>query len=379
MKVKINLYPYIFFALITVPLLVLLFHIPTKPLNTENRPLAKFPKFEMNNYQKKPPAIPIHAFYISLFQYKEGFNAFFNDNFPFRFYLFKSLSFIEQKLFRTNPLPDLVISGQDDWLFLGDKRSDAIRESKGILQFSPSELKQIERSLLNKKRWLAQRDIDFYIAIAPNKHSVYGEFLPIQKNRPSKLEGLLHHFEKTKIPIFDLAKSFPDDGSILFRKFNSHWNDIGAYWGYYELIRQLQMHNDLIENPSPMTDFNMEMLPSTENDLAKLLSEVRSETIPFLSRKEKTAAHLVEPEIQLPRNHRDNQYALRFRGGKSPLKVLFFRDSFSNAMIKYIVEHFDETLFIWTPQFDRELIEVEKPDIVIYEVVERNIDFLKRP
>ena len=59
-------------------------------------------------------------------------------------------------------------------------------------------------------------------------------------------------------------------------------------------------------------------------------------------------------------------------------KVLVFRDSFSWPLIPLVSESFQSTVFVWTHEFIPELIEREKPDIVVFECVERYINELSR-
>jgi len=40
-------------------------------------------------------------------------------------------------------------------------------------------------------------------------------------------------------------------------------------------------------------------------------------------------------------------------------------------------EHFEEVVFVWSARLNRDIILKEDPDILIYEVVERNVDLLR--
>ena len=95
--------------------------------------------------------------------------------------------------------------------------------------------------LLKKKAWLDERNIDFYVAVAPNKHSIYGEELPIKKgNKTTKLEQLKAIFESEALDFIDLSDAFPDKSEgRLYHKTNTHWNDYGAYWGYKALLSKI--------------------------------------------------------------------------------------------------------------------------------------------
>ena len=80
-------------------------------------------------------------------------------------------------------------------------------------------------------------------------------------------------------------------------------------------------------------------------------------------------------ELDVPLNYKRKKvdYEFRFYNPNKKLKVLVFRDSFSNAMKELYAATFNEVVFIWEPKFSQELVERENPDIVIIEFVERLI------
>jgi len=60
----------------------------------------------------------------------------------------------------------------------------------------------------------------------------------------------------------------------------------------------------------------------------------------------------------------------------SDLKMVIFRDSYTVYLRPFLNEHFSRSSYMWTPLFHPEVIDTEKPDIVIHEVMERFIDDL---
>jgi len=53
-----------------------------------------------------------------------------------------------------------------------------------------------------------------------------------------------------------------------------------------------------------------------------------------------------------------------------------FRDSFADGLIPYLSENFSRSVYVWKPKVDLQVIEQEKPDIVIFEVAERYLGSL---
>ena len=57
-------------------------------------------------------------------------------------------------------------------------------------------------------------------------------------------------------------------------------------------------------------------------------------------------------------------------------KLIMNRDSYSNFLIPYFAPHFSRQGYLWTPIFFPTIIQKEKPDIVITEMMERFLDDL---
>ena len=56
------------------------------------------------------------------------------------------------------------------------------------------------------------------------------------------------------------------------------------------------------------------------------------------------------------------------------LAAVCFRDSFAAQLIPFLAEHFERMLCIWDTNFDRAIIEHERPAVVIQEIVERALE-----
>lgn len=308
------------------------------------------------------------------------FTQYFENNFMCKSSVFGVYSAIQTTGFNENPLPYDVIEGEDGWLYLGDRYSDVVKESKGISVFDSSEIDEIEMSLLSKNEWLKKHGIDFYLAIAPNKHTIYGEYLPIKKaDVLTNRELLLEQFSNSELTVVDLSREFHEHSSErLYHKTNSHWNDLGAYYAYRSLINEISIKHPSVKLVKK--DHLTALVDTSYNeDLANLLNEARLEQR-YRLLKADSCSILQESILPVPDNYyrRASWYEYRYSCNANELKVLIFRDSYCTAMQPFLVESFGSTLLIWHPEFDKKLILSEKPDIVIYEVVERNLDFLLR-
>ena len=54
-------------------------------------------------------------------------------------------------------------------------------------------------------------------------------------------------------------------------------------------------------------------------------------------------------------------------------KLLMFRDSYANALIPFLSEHFRRAVYLWQYEIDPDLVAAEQPDIVIHEWAGRRL------
>jgi hypothetical protein len=74
------------------------------------------------------------------------------------------------------------------------------------------------------------------------------------------------------------------------------------------------------------------------------------------------------------------EYCKRYKSAHNDRpKALVIRDSFANLSLSFFPEIFSEVVFIWDDwhyKFNREIVDIEKPDIIIYSFYEGYIDRL---
>jgi len=365
-----------FFAVISLPLILTTLNINLPVENIENRKLSPAPKISLKNIRELPNLFGLHRDIISNIK---KYNAYYSDSFILKNHLFKLYVEIKSTLFKTNPLPSKVVEGKDGWMFVGNKYSDAILESKGILNFKEIELQQIKHNLNTWKKWFSEKKIDFYIAVPPNKLTIYGENLPIifDKINKKKSEQFKLLCDSLAINHLDMFENHHNINGQLFSKTDTHWNDAGAYLAYQNLMSLIQINYPVVK-VIPIDSFNSKARTFWVRDLTKMLSKkVREEEIFYEIKNSK--AKPIKDRLTVPKTYSYNPdtYEIRFKSDANDLKVLIFRDSFSNALIKYIKESFGESVFIWKNKLNKEIINKENPDIVIAICVERSIDVFR--
>ena len=343
----IKIFVFVFILIISTPLILVNLRIKVDPINSGEK------KISMN----------------------------FKRNFPLKSDLFITYSTIKTEVFNTNPLKEKAIDMKNGWKFLGNDFSNALSESKGLVVFTKKELKHLKKNLLNRKKWLNEQGIKFYIAIAPNKHSVYGDMIPIKKyDRFTKLEQLDSLCKTISVNFINLGSQYPKDSKIrLYHKTDSHWNDYAGFFGFKATMDLIT--KDFENQPFKLfslNDLELETINEPIGDLNEMLQLKKSEDFIHLNFKEPQKAVLQEKKLRVPFNYHKNPsfYETRYKNDINNLKILVFNDSFFGYYGKYLSENFGDSVFIWNYIFDKKLITSEKPDILYHEIVERDIDFL---
>lgn len=333
-----------------------------------------------DNYEKRAmsekPALKLDK---SIIRFAQNYEKYFNDSFAFREQLIKWNTTIRFNHFRISPIPDRVITGKNDWLFYTGE--NVIQDYKCTQPFSQEELEKIRINLETRRGLLREQGSEFLVFVAPNKHTIYSENLPdsVRKSgKMSRLDQVLEYLsENSDLQIVDLRDRLlkAKESIRVYHKTDTHWNDAGAFTGYVEVIRQLSKNFPELK-PMEMSEFDIIREMGDGGDLAQMLSMnkyIREEWIRLVPRKP-----LVSVPMEFTGQAGDGSVNLRLMGtgDKELPRAVMFRDSFAEAMIPFLSEHFSRILYAWTHNFDFEIIRQERPDVVIHEMVERYLHVL---
>ncbi|MBP7155640.1 MAG: hypothetical protein KBA60_06505 [Flavobacteriales bacterium] len=350
----------LFTLLISMPTLSELMPIQPFLEDTEKRPTAEKPLLRMH----------------SLLEFPDKYAKFFSDHFGFRRALFRMNAFFHAYVLKDSSMPDHVIFGKDDFLFLN--RPGAVDLYRGLPAFTNDELKEVGERLEKRRHWLAERGIDYYLYFPPLKATIYPDKLPdayMPVRDTSALDLLIQHLQlHTKIPIIDSRAELLAGRKVrdTYYTTDMHWNPWGALIGYQKLLSRIALDNPEVGQPCIEEDYVVEAVPNDQGDLAMQiamndkLTRVTYMMVPLAGSKAEAL-----PEETLPASA-FFKYKPIFMKGPDPKapKLLMFRDSFSVYLIPYLSEHFSRSVYVWSPIFIPDIVEQEKPDIVVHEILE---------
>jgi hypothetical protein len=281
-------------------------------------------------------------------------------------------------LLNESAIPKKVVVGKEGWFFIGNGSSNVINETLKAAVFPLEEKREILKNFTESKVWLDSMDISYYTCVAPCKLSIYPKFYYSgELTGNSKFEDLRIFLEQNDWNLIDLKSKILEkkDSLRLYHKTDTHWNDDGAYLGYLKLMEELKIKYPNL-NPINLDEFTQSEKDSVGMDLSFMLGLNNIESRVIYKKSNSNITELKRKyEVPSGFSHEDWEYEIRYKNTNGlPFKVMLVRDSFSRAWLKYLRETFEEVVLIWDWKLRKEMIEKEKPDILIQEIVERDIE-----
>jgi len=314
-----------------------------------------------------------------LFTWKNGIQDFqnFEKHFSGRATLIKTFSNIRFFLLRDTIFSSVLVDRQNTqqpWLvYTGEMSLD---DYQNTIPFTKEQLATIQKKLDQLQSRLNERNIKFYLVITPSKNTIYPEFFPSEIpiiGTESRLDQLIKYQKNFgQLQIIDLrdALFLTKQTNSVYYATDSHWNEYGAYIGYYQIASDLQADFPEIQ-PFDIDDYELVHEEFETGDLSKMLGQLKlSEGVISFHPTYQSQVSSFDTSID------GKDYVITTQPDSHLPTVVVFRDSFFTALIPYLSEHFSRAVYVWSFDYDEDLIEKEKPDIVIIECNERYIHYL---
>lgn len=350
-----------FFVVLWLPTADTFLGLDRAPSPKENRALARFPEFQRD-------LTAMHAFV-------QGFEAYFSDHFGFRRQLVRWESHWKWQFFHDSRRANVVI-GKDDWLYFSDGRM--VDDIGGTRPFKARELDGWLALLTSRRDWLAQRGIRYLFVIPPDKHTIYPEHLPDwltdSARSPRRLDQFVTHIRAhSDIPILDLRGPLLEakTNERVYQQTDTHWNDAGAFAGAREILRVL-ISMGLSATPLDVSEFQKGSLNTPVGDLALMLgrdAHGRENDVPFLAPRSPLEIRIA-PEL-LPKKWIPGTEPRFSDNPAAKARAVVFRDSFAIRLSTFLGHGLGRVVYVWQQNWDKRIIESEKPDVVVDEMVER--------
>ncbi len=257
------------------------------------------------------------------------------------------------------------LKGRDDFLFHRDH--DALDQLTAGLILRQRQIDVWIAALEGRLAWCDAHGSAMRFLIIPEKHVVYEHKLPrlVHVSPQRAAMQLLAAFggelsARTFYPVEALRAA--SRIKPTFFKTDTHWNAYGAFIAYQALAASLEpevaletvREGELVWKERPYV-----------GDLGVRFNRERGETMV-------TAEPTVTYRLTF-QNHKFSRGAVHvYENERRDLPTcVLFRDSFSNALIPYLMRGFSRLVAVSSLSCHYDLLDQEKPDVVLFVVIER--------
>ncbi|MEE4164877.1 MAG: hypothetical protein V2I35_02680, partial [Desulfocapsaceae bacterium] len=366
----------IFVLSISLPMSISFFSENASVSQTEKRALAQFPEIRLS------PAL--------LQEFPAAFDSYIEDHFGFRERIVRTHNYLLVSLFGVSPSA-FVIVGSNDWYFFNADGS--INDYLGSMKIGSRRLENIYYLLQDRTFWLNSIGSQYLFLPVPNKEMIYDEYLPAQIRQhkgESNYERVLGYLEEKQhfqgyIDLKQVMLKAKDEG-LLYLRTDSHWNHDGTFLAYREIISKMRFwYPDMIaleKSPERKTIYNFSGDLSILMNLRGLITEDAPDVVVDTTCEARQLKRM--DSIRTIPKYRDLEtHRLPVEGGCETRKytAVVLHDSFGRFLEPYLSQQFARVIYINFLNFEdaKEIIERERPDIVIDQRVARNLLKAVRP
>lgn len=289
--------------------------------------------------------------------------AWFSDHFALRGQLVTEYGRLTKSVFATSAEPDVTV-GKDGWLYYTETLPDAV----GTLRMTAPEIRHTVRTLELMDRYCLDHGAKFIFACAPNKASVYPEYLPsriVPVSGENTLSALRDAIFYTNLSSCDLRKRLQTLAATadfpLYHKLDTHWNGDGAMAAYRALMRTAGLDD------RGFSEFPRTVAHDFAGDLQKML-------LPGAAEPDDNPVYAVPQTYRTVGHYRSvDDITIRTQCADGEGSLLMFRDSFGRALIPLLSQRFQSCTYSRAEEMPLDLIASQQTDVVICEIVERNL------
>lgn len=297
-------------------------------------------------------------------------DAYFAQNFGLRNRLVYAGNALKQAVFKTSGQSDVII-GEDGWLFYGRALDDFL----GTSILGEVELDRMGAVVDMMQQYVQLHGGEFIFVSAPNKMSVYGEYMPyyyVEEKASGNYELFYERLTELGVNAVQLknvliAKKL--DGVQLYHKLDSHWNNYGAAVAYEAMADKLaKLYGEEYSGYTHYSELPYNVKNNFSGDLQAML-------LPGSNKKDEQVEFDIDEKFE---------YVNRFRGVDDLViasanqtaavdkMVTLFRDSFGNALYWFFANEYTSLTAKREIPYNIYQAAAES-DLVVIELVERNL------
>lgn len=297
-------------------------------------------------------------------------DAYFSQKFGFRNRLVYAQNVLKETIFKTSGQVDVIV-GEDGWLFYGRALDDFIGTS--VLDEVSIERMGVILSMMQE--YVERQNGEFIFVSAPNKMSVYGEYMPyyyIEENGQGNYELLYDRLTALGVNTVQLKNELALKklaGVQLYHKLDSHWNNYGAAIAYEAMAKKLSdVYGEAYSDYTRYSELPYSVKNNFSGDLQSMLlpgSKVKDEQVEFDVEESFEYLNRFRGVDDLVITTKNNSAAV-------DRSATLFRDSFGNALYRFFANEY--TSLTAKREIPYNIYQaVSESELVAVELVERNL------
>lgn len=251
-----------------------------------------------------------------------------------------------------------ALVGKEGWVFL---TTDMTLRNYQKVPMSNGDIKDLIYILERIDQEVRSYGGSFLVVVPPDKSTIYPQYMPNEiplLGTETSMDRLVRQVEtNSHIQLLDLRPALmrAAETSQVYYKTDTHWNCIGAYNAYNEIVTYFSDEYPFLQ-PHALSDFDIVYSEENRLDISVMM------------------------EVDVPENMMSVTSKF-LPNPSSELDVMIFHDSFYEACLNEFMEPTFSQISLATYKDIElaqalEMIKSEKPDLVILEFVERFMDFV---
>ncbi len=297
------------------------------------------------------------------FDYLNDLSVYFADHFALRQEFITLDAELEAGIFGTSASEE-VLCGKDGWLYYRVTLDDY----QGQNLLTERECFAAARCVSLIAEYAERNGAKFLFTVAPNKNSLYPQYMPpfaVPDPAPGNAELLKTAFAAQDVPYLDLFDVLSSQDFQLYHRLDSHWNNLGAALAHDAIAEMLGIPCARYYDPARYVQEK-----SHEGDLYAMVYPAGTQKdLQYMPDWGWTFTY------DKPMRSVEDQTILTSCTEQQG-SLLLFRDSFGNALYPFMAESFCTACFSRAMPYDLTLEQAQTADIIVIELVERNLRWL---
>lgn len=334
--------------------------------NNENRAMGHFPDLDTCDLE-------------NISKYTESFLI---DQISIRNRMIRLYNKLNVFVFRSSPVSIKAFAGKEDWYFFS---GEELKTYTGAELFTNDELISFKKELIKRIKIAQEHNGKLLIAIVPNKANIYPEFMPdhlVRSNNGGYGMQMMYYLKRNNLPVIDLYEPLLKGKTIcpLYYKTDNHWNNAGAFVAANAILQEISKYYPSIKNMSK-EEYPISKIKENAGDIAKMLtiednvSDFNYFPTPksgFKSKQQNLNKYKCPNGFAFPWEFEKTRY----NKDTTLPSILIIRDSFGEKIFPYLSERSSKCIAIfdaWHYGMNLEIIKNEKPNIVLYLILESQL------